>query len=381
MAKQEIGILFGGKEFKHFIPELLDLACWLSKRGNEVTLFTTKKKWLKTYKRSSDFNIEKIKGKPEDLSFNEALKFKAKLKELNIKSIIFRDPVLASFLVTTKYLRKGRLSLIFLQIRGLNGMAKDSLSTFRFSQLDAWITPLNSTGNGVRKETNIDRDKVHVLQYPLQLNKISQGRESVGKLRKKRKIPNDLMVLGMSIDNSQIPKDLIMLVESISISDSLREKAFLLISVHHPKKQNKLQKELDELLISNSVFGMVIHTSTEKKLTKTLCVSDALFLIPDLEPFAGIGKMGLAGGIPCIAPYSLTTAEILNNGEFGVLYNRDSLDDLQRKLLEFTESTEIKDKYSDIQSEVVKNSADIDHFCERLEDIITAIPKANKALF
>jgi len=54
MLKHNVGIFFGGKALKHLIPELLDLACWLEKRGNKVTLFTTKKKWLKKYDRSAD---------------------------------------------------------------------------------------------------------------------------------------------------------------------------------------------------------------------------------------------------------------------------------------------------------------------------------------
>lgn len=381
MLAHKVGIFFGGKAFKHLIPELLDLAYWLEKRGNSVVLFTPKKKWVRKHSRSADFQIEKVKGKPGKLNFNDALKLKAMFKAEDIKTVIFRDPELASVLVTTKYLRKGRLSLVFLQVRGINGISNDALNTFRFSQLDAWITPLNATGNDVRNETNIDSEKVHVVQYPLQLNKLSNNPKSVLKQRKKRKIPNDLMVIGLSLDGDEISNDLKMLVTSISKSDLLREKAFILISIHHHEKQKKLTKELDELLIANNVFGMVLHTPTEKKLTKTLSVSDALFLIPELEPFSGIGKMGLAGGIPCIAPYSLTTSEILNNGEFGILYNRNSVEDLQNKLIEFTESSDIKDKFRDIQSDAVRNTADIQKFCENLENIISSIPEADKALY
>jgi len=376
-----VGIFFGGKAFKHLIPELLDLAYWLEKRNNQVILFTPKKKWLKKYDRTSDFQIEKVKGKPQNLNFNDALKLKAILKSHDIKTAIFRDPELASFLVTTKYLRKGRLSLVFLQVRGIHGISNDALKTFRFSQLDAWITPLNATGNDVRNETNIDSEKVHVLQYPLQLNKLSNDPKALVKKRKKRNIPNDLLVLGLSLDGSRIPSDLKMLIEAISSSAVLCEKSFILIAVHHYEKQKNLTKQLEKMLVTGNVFGMVLHTPSEKKLTKTLTVSDALFLIPELEPFSGIGKLGLAGGIPCIAPYSLTTAEILNNGEFGILYNRESQEDLQTKLLELTESSDIKDKFRDIQSEQVRNTADIDHFCERLENIINSIPKADKSLY
>jgi len=331
--------------------------------------------------RSLSRSIETIKGKPSKLNFNDALHFKSMLKECDVKTMIFRDPALASFLVTTKYLRKGRLSLLFLQVRGIHGSSNDVLNTFRFSQLDAWITPLNATGNDVRNETNINSEKVHVLQYPLQLNKLSDDPKSIVKLREKRKIPNDLLVLGLSVDGSGIPSDLKTLIAAISSSETLREKSFILISIQHHEKKKKLRKKLESILVSSNVFGMVLHTPSEKKLTKTLSVSDALFLLPELEPFSGIGKLGLAGGIPCIAPNSLITAEILNNGEFGILYNRDSQEDLQHKLLEFTESSDIKDKFQGIQSEAVRNTADIDHFCENLENIIESIPKADKALF
>lgn len=344
-------------------------------------LFTPKKKWLKKYDRASHFQVEKVKGKPKNLSFNDALKLKSILKSHDVKTAIFRDPELASFLVTTKYLRKGRLSLVLLQVRGIQGISNDALSTFRFSQLDAWITPLNSTGNDVRNETNINSEKVHVLQYPLQLNKLSNDPKTLVKQRKKRNIPNDLLVLGLCLDGSRIPPDVKMLMTAISSSESLQEKSFILIAVHHHEKRKKLAKDLEKMMVSSNVFGMVLHTPSEKKLAKTLSVSDALFLIPELEPFSGVGKMGLAGGIPCLAPYSLTTAEILNNGEFGILYSRENLEDLQNKLHEFAESSEIKDKFRDIQSEQVRNTADIDHFCARLEEIITSIPKADKALY
>ena len=381
MDQRKIGIFLGGKGYKKFTEELVNLAESLNTRGNRIVVFTTRSKKLISQIKSDQFEVIKVKGKFNKLNFREALQFKAQLKKTEVDSIIFRDPELVSFLITTKYLCKGKPALIFLQIKGLEVLQNDSLNNFKFKQLDAWITPLNAVGNDVRSGTRIDSQKVHVLQYPLQLKKISTDPKSRGKIRRKQNIPDDLLVIGVSIDGMGIPGDLQTLINAISASKKLRKSSFLLISIHHPKEKKQIALDLEELLDVSDVFGMVIHTATEKLLTKNLSVCDLLFLIPSLEPFSGIGKLGLAAGIPCIAPNSITTAEILKNGELGALYSRERSQDLSTKLLSFVQEPEGTVPVQDETSEVIRNSADLNHFCGELERIIDSIPKADKTLY
>ncbi len=377
-----IGLFCGKKKLSPTQEDLIKMGTWLQNRGHDVVLFALKHKPAVKLGRAMGLDAIELKRNPREFSFNTALKFRKTLKRSDVQFMIFNDYRDARFLVTEKYLRKGKLRLIFIQNKPLHEMKLDFLHAFRFNQIDAWITPLTATSNEVRTGTNLDAEKIHVIPRPVNLSSFNKLSKKKKKFKKHNDIPKGLFVLGCQISGSSIPPDLIQVINSISNSDKLKEKTFLLVSVKTEKIKNGISaiEKIEKMFVEAGVIGMAVHNSNDKKAAKTLRVCDTVFLIPNLEPFAGVGSLAVAAGIPAIAPKTFITAEILNNGELGILYNRDNTLELMQLLEKLNADSDLRAELQDAGSRALRPEVDKNQFIERLEEIAGALPARDKAL-
>ncbi len=380
--KMRIGLFCGKKKLSPVQEDLIKMGTWLSERGHSIVLFALEDRPAVKLGRAMGLEVVELKRNPREFSFNTALKFRKVLKRSKVNLMMFNDYRDARFLVTEKYLRKGKLRLIFIQNKPLHEMKLDFLHSFRFNQIDAWITPLTATSNEVRTGTNLDGRKIHVIPRPVNLRSFNKLRKKKKKFKKHNDIPKGLFVLGCQISGSSIPTDLNQVIYSVSNSEKLKDKTFLLVSVKTEKVKNGISaiEKIEKMFVEAGIIGMAVHNRNDKKAAKTLRVCDTVFLIPNLEPFAGVGSLAVAAGIPAIAPKTFITSEILNNGEIGVLYNRDNTVELMELLEKLNTDGELRSQLQDAGSKALRPEVDKKQFTDRLEAIASALPARDKAL-
>jgi hypothetical protein len=303
IKKEKIGLLIVGKKPKSSRRELLTTADILSRGNFDVTIFGRENGKSKTRSSKGGIKFIKLGRIANHYDFNASLKFTQVLKKKGITTIIFREPKATNLLVTSKFLMKGKLRLIFVQDRHLSDMNSNFLHTFRFNQIDAWITPMNQTANGVKSGTNLSLDKIHVLPLPIPKKPFSFDQEEQ-RLRKSVLFNDpEAIVVGWNI-----PDDLNLIQRTgRTLLQLLRSVNDICICIN--AKQRRLEQffiEIPEL----SLFRKRIQSTPFDPFDADMYAHlDALFVDPALEPFSGITRRALMAGVVPIAPKSLVSDE------------------------------------------------------------------------
>jgi hypothetical protein len=368
MKKEKIGVLIYGKKLNSSKVEIIDAARILNKTAFKVSLFGKSKSKVKSVASQSHLQYVNLGKKLSRNDFSASLRFTKLLKDKGISTILFRDHRSTGLLVTTKFLLKGKLRLIFIQDRHLSEMKPDFLHTFRFNQIDAWITPMNQTAHTVKGATHLALDKIHIMPLPIP-RKPFQFEEEERKLRKSILFGNsESIVIGWNVPESgaYVQRTGNMLVKLLRSAD-----VKLCINVKNSDAQN-LYDAFPELAAFTSVTKITPFDPHDADLYAHL---DVIFIDPEIEPFSGITRRALMAGVLPVAPKSLVADELLENGEKGMIYSeQDCGKALAEKinpsfLARFREKTQgqIGEKYTKKR------------FKENLEALIHSLPKKAKA--
>lgn len=369
ITKEKVGILIYGKKLDASKREILAAAKIIDKGGFDVTIFGKGKSKTRSAAAKAGLNymkLGKIAGKHD---FNASLKFTKLLKENDISTIIFRDHRSTNLLVTTKFLMKGRLRLVFIQDRHLVEMKSDFLHTFRFNQIDAWITPLNQTANAVKSATSLAHEKVHILPLPIP-KKPFQFDDDERALRKSILFDDpEKIVLGWNVPKEH---DLIQRTGR-KLWQLLRLKTNIHVCLN--LRGLKLEDFFAGLPEMHDFKKVIKATPFDPHDADMYAHLDALFVDPESEPFSGITRRALMAGVLPIAPKSLVSDELLENGELGLIYTeRDNTAQFEKMI-----NRSYLDSFGSICQAYLGREYTKKRFKANLEALISALPKKAKA--
>ncbi|MGB6037172.1 MAG: hypothetical protein WBG42_12945 [Cryomorphaceae bacterium] len=369
IKKEKIGILIYGKKLDSSKREILTAAKIMSKGDFRVSLFGKAKSKARSFASQSRLEYIKLGKIAGHHDFNGALKFTKLLKDKEISTIIFRDHRSTNLLVTTKFLMKGRLRLVFIQDRHLSEMRPDFLHTFRFNQIDAWITPINQTANSVKVATNLALDKVHVLPLPIP-RKPFQFDQDERSLRKSILFgDSESVVVGWSVPRE---RELISRT-GMKLVQLLRKKEGIKVCLN--LRGLKLEDFFAEIPEMHAFEHAIKATPFHHHDADMYAHLDALFVDPEREPFAGITKRSLMAGVLPIAPKSLVSDELLENGKHGIIYTDQ---DNSAKFEKVMDPSFLASFREEIQLYIGEKFTK-KRFKEDLEALIHALPKKARA--
>lgn len=367
--QEKIGVLIYGKKPDSSIREILAAAKIINRGDFSVTLFGKNKSKAKGLASQAGLKYVKIGKKAGRHDFNASLKFTQLLKDKDISTVIFRDHRSTNLLVTAKFLMKGRLRLIFIQDRHLSELKPDFLHTFRFNQIDAWITPINQTANNVKVATNLALNKVHVLPLPIP-RKPFQFDEDERSLRKSILFDQlDAIVVGWSVPQHQelIQRTGRKLLQLLRINKGIK----VCLNLRGLKREDFFA-EIPELLAFKDVIKATPFDPHDADMYAHL---DALFIDPEREPFVGIARRALMAGVLPLAPKSLVADELLENGKTGIVYSDTNASEIFEKAMNRTFLDSFRqESQSFIGEEYTKK-----RFKENLEALVRALPKKASA--
>jgi len=369
IIKEKIGILIYGKKLDESKREILTAAKIIDKGDYRVTLFGMSKSKAKAAASQAHLEYVKLGRIAGRHDFNASLKFTQLLKDKDISTVIFRDHRSTNLLVTAKFLMKGRLRLVFIQERHLSEMKSDLLHTFRFNQIDAWITPINQTANNVKAATNLALDKVHVLPLPIP-RKPFQFEEDERNLRKSILFGDpESTVVGWSVpkDQSLIQRTGQKLLQLLKLNKG--------INVCLNLQGSKLEDFFAEIPEMQAFKDVIKATPFDPHDADMYAHLDALFIDPESEPFSGITRRSLMAGVLPIAPKSLVADELLSNGKHGIIYSDMDNSALFEKAMDRSFLASFRAESQEYIGEYYTKK----RFKENLEALIFALPKQAKA--
>lgn len=307
-----IGILIGGKALNPSERELLGAGTLIDTQGFSVTLLGKKKSKARVMAEDEGLEFVGLGKITKRKDFNAALKLSDILKKKGVTTILFRDPGDSGLLVTTKFLMKGRLRLIFIQDRPIRDMTRDFLLTFQFNQIDAWVTPLMNTAKNVKTATNLDHSKVHVFPLPVPRKPfVSLGNR---RARDQRKTG---IVMGWNLPPDKEPATR----TSMRIADCFEKFVGLSLIINAPGLT--MEEVFERLPLLRKFKTRIKMASMEMDEPTFYDKVDVCFLDPEYEPFGGMAIRCLFSGVPPIVPKSMLSNELFENGDLAWTYDTE----------------------------------------------------------
>ncbi len=356
---------FGGLELN-----LIKLARWLKERGNHVTYITGIDSRMHKKGLDSDLSPILLKKKSQRYPIFAARKLAKICKEKNIQSLIFsfsRDIDLGVF----AKLYHPSLKLYFLQQMEVGVDKKGPVHNFLFSKLEKWITPLPWLKKQLKEKTNIPEEKIAEIPLCIDIDKFFANPLSKMQAREKLEIKTQDILIGI-VGRIDRAKGIHNVVEAFSLIEGKFPKAELLIvgeaSPHDPVKMRYFEDLKTN--IQNSKASTRIHLQDFRPDVENVYRALDVFVMASLaETFGMVTVEAMASGNYVIGTNYGGSADILEHGKLGELFEVDNSNELAHKLKKILSNWDNYKETSHLQ-EVAKIKYSHHKMCEMIEDLL-----------
>ena len=262
------------------------------------------------------------------------------LHQNNIDTIFISSSQDLDMVAWTKFhfLKQKHLFVYFYQQMQLGVSKKDIYHTWKFSTINSWIAPLPWLKSEVLSKTKIDATKISIIPLCLDCNEFLKNFNSVDKLhlRANYSLPLDSPIFGIAgrIDpgkgqldvvrafakiSPKFPKTRLCLIGSATLND-----------LNAQEYENLINDEIKLLKIENKVLR-IPHLHEPSKIYALI---DILIVASVKETFGMVTVEGLLANLIIIGANSGGTPDILGLGQYGLLYNPGSVEDLTDKMMD-----------------------------------------------
>lgn len=366
----KIGFLCSSISLGGLEMNLVKIAHWLNREGYNTILLGIKGSPL--IKMAEDLKVPtSYIGKHwKYYDFYSASSLRKILKSLNINVVLIRDTRDMSLLVTTKFLMKGKLKIVYLQAMQLGMKKKDLLHTYRFNQFDAWICTLESMKTHVKVATNIDHSRLFVLPLALEINKFTNNSINPSLARKFFNIDHDGFLIGI-IGRLDVQKGQHLILEAAS---QLLEKGMdievLIVGNPTLNEGDNYREKLERIANTGSLAGKVHFRPFNTKSENFYRAVDVFVMASENETFGIVTVESMASGTPVVGSASGGTIELLKHGELGLLFKPNDAGDLARNLELLYKNEELRKVLSEKGKQEATQNHSHDNFIYRLLKII-----------
>ena len=333
------------------------LAKWLSSANYKATIICIKNTAIDKAAKTNNLDIEYIEKHKKYYDFCKAKKLHKIIISKNISSIFIFDNRDLSLCAITKLLSKNKIKLIFQQNMLIGGNKKDIFHRIRFSFIDKWISPLYILKNQVLKYTNIPEKKIEVIPLCIDIDEILDKKNSKIEARNKLNINQETTLLGI-IGRIDKLKGQDFLIEAINKLRSENYNIELLISGDPTNEIEGIEynKYIIELVKKYKLENYVHFRPFTKNISELYSAIDIFALASKNETYGMVTIEAMCFAKAIIATDSGGTPEILKNGEFGLLYKPNNLNDFLEKIKLLLNNKNLQDKFAEkAKQEAVTN--------------------------
>jgi len=351
---------------------ILKLSQWLTERNWELTLFVNKESRL--YAESKKFNI-KTQVIPNHLKYFDfigAYRFSKVLKAHEISTIFVFDNRDLDFINITKKLTFKNLVVIYQQHMQIGVNKKDLIHTIRFSGINYWITPLDILKKEVEEKTRVDANKIKVIPLGIEIDKFIHAKYQKNEARDKLDINQSAFLLGI-LGRIDPKKGQLFLVQAIHEFKKRNINIELLIigdpTLNDPNSLEYLAT-IQDYIGKNSLTNSVHFRNFTCDVGLFYNAIDLFALASESETYGMVTIEAMLSKVPIIATNSSGTPEILNYGEFGLLYTGNNMEDFMNKFSWIIENSEEAESIaSKAQQHAIERYAHSEE-CKLIEELL-----------
>lgn len=358
---------WGGMEMN-----VLKLASWLKKRNRQITLYAVR--GTKIYEQADIqfLDMVPIEQHRKYFDIRHAFLFSKLLKAADIQTVLVFDNKDLDVVVLTKFFFKRQLRIIYQQHMKVGINKRDPIHSLRFSGIDCWVSPLKKLKQEVIEKTRFGRCKIEVVPLGVELEQFDPPRYSKPEARNILGIHSNNILLGI-IGRIDAKKGQDFLARAVYELAHRGVEVDLLImgeptinDANSETYRAELMRYISIYDLSDKIHIRGFHTDVHLFYQAI----DIFVLASESETYGMVTIEAMLSMRPVIATNAGGSTEILENGELGLLYKFNDLNDFCNKASWAIFNKGETDKLTfKAKESAVKRFSHI-HECELLEKIL-----------
>ncbi len=313
---------------------LLRLASWLSESHQVSVWFVTGTPLFELAKEKG-LNLNAISLPNKYFDFVEARELAKRLNDSGIDVVISSLNRDIDILCWAKTLSKKGYKLIYFQQMLFPVSKKSLLHNYRFSKIDAWLSPCDFLMNQVKNNTNIPYRKFIKVPLGIETAAFVTAKNHKTEIKSEWGLSPDKNYIGL-LGRTDPMKGQALLIEAFGIIKNKHPNWDLLLvgeSSLHLKTDAYSQRVSDEIKKQNLQERVRFLPFTSQPY-KFYSVADVFVLGSHEEAYGMVTIEALVSGTPVIGSDTGSTPELLGFGEYGFLYKAKDAKSMAAKLEE-----------------------------------------------
>jgi len=316
---------------------MMRLAIWLHEAGQKVVVFVPQNHRMipGLDEKGVPYILFRIRFKK--FPFCEAFLLSQLIAKQGIGTLLTSLSYEIRLLTMVKLFAKN-LKVIYFQQMQLGVPKKDFFHTIFYRNLDVWISPLEYLKQQVLANTRIANHQIKVIPLCIDSSLFLDIKAKKSELRKAWNLPSNEIIIG-TIGRFDFHKDQITLIEAVGILKS-KSISIQVLFVGEETFADKRQyaNQLKERIVALEMQDQFHFRPYTSKIEEAHAVLDVFVMSTQKETFGMVTIEAMCSGTPVIGANSGGTAELLEYGKNGILFEPNSPKDLADKILLFLQN-------------------------------------------
>ncbi len=228
-------------------------------------------------------------------------------------------------------------SISYMQHMQMGGPKRDSIHSWLYRKLDAWITPLELLGAQVREYTIVDPERIHIAPFGIETERFTRGLPDRTAARKRFLLPDDLPVVGLvgRLDPKKGQEELVR--AAARLHEENHPVRLLIVGDRSHGEWEEFYQYLKRLTAELSIADYVTFHPHLNEIELAYAASDLFAMASHGETYGMVTIEAMAAGLPVVGTNSGGTPGILQHEQNGLLVpprNARALADALKRLLD-----------------------------------------------
>jgi glycosyltransferase involved in cell wall biosynthesis len=352
---------------------ILSLAEWLRELGREVFIMCAAESGFSPEAKKRTLPVVPILTGGSWFSIKYLYRLARLIKEQDVRLlVVFRlKEILIVSLAKSLFYKK--LILVYFQQSALSLRPIPALYKLPFSLLDAWIVPSENTQRKNREILRYFPARTQVIAPCIDVQNFARDTLTKDTSRALLNLPGSLLLLGCfcKFNSTQKPDFLIRVVQFLHRNHY--DIGLLIMGQPEDKEEKAYYDFLQELAHECGMEQKVYFRPFTQKLI-TFYRSIDIFIVnaPSGAYDLAIAK-AMASGVPVMAVRTDHHADILGNGNYGLLYSSDKMEDISSKIIHLITQPKLVEYLRKEACRHVQIMHDKQQACSKLEKLFNKL--------
>jgi D-inositol-3-phosphate glycosyltransferase len=301
---------------------VLKQARHLRAMGWDLTLITTPESTIIQHCGNVFTDIFTLPRVRKYFDFKAAATVAAYLQSHDFTLLMVFDNRDLDVIALAKQLWCRHLRVVYHQQMKIGVNKRDILHSWRYRQIDVWITPLAYLRDEIAQKTRYDIAKVKVIPMGTEVERFAEKIPQKREARSKLDLPQDVLLFGI-IGRLAIKKGQDFVIRAFHDLSKTEARLHLLVfgsaSVNDPADQ--AYAEGLHAYVARHKLGQQIHFVPYRQDVELFYAAvDVAVVASHGETYGMVTVEAMAAGLPVIGAAAAATPDLLGDGAYGLLY-------------------------------------------------------------